>query len=222
MIIKDLYFLLFVIAIIFNIYYFKNKFNYLILILIIIFYIKDDQTLISNITNKSEKTLKDDTIKRIFDNIIKENNKIANTETLYGIYKVPKRFIFLTKNNYILNIIYDLKFLEIFNKEGYYNIIILLEYFLKKYYKMINDEIPYDTNKSILVDIKKNILNTLNEQIYSVPFEYAYKITDSSNKLKSFMNKKIQILFDKNKVYYSNSLTYPIEANSYHNNSELY
>ena len=219
MIIKDLYFLLFVLAIIFNIYHFKNKFYYVLLIFLFIAYIKDQQTILSNLSNKSEITLKDDTINRVLDKIIKENNNLYNTESLFSVYKVPKRFIFIKKNKYIQDIIFDLEFLEIFNKEEYYNTIILLDYFLKKYYKMINDEIDFQSNKSILFDLKKNILNSLHEQIYSTPTQLHSKITNNSNKLLKYMNNKIKILFDKNKV---DRLSYPIEHNMFVNNIELY
>ena len=45
---------------------------------------------------------------------------IIDSNNIYPIYKKPKKFLFLKKDKYIEKIIYDLRFIEKYDKRGLY------------------------------------------------------------------------------------------------------
>ena len=207
---KEYFTIILIIALIYNIYaYPKNKkIISVILLIVLIMSIKNGNFIA--LTNTTESKLKDDVINRILKSI---KNYTVNTvyDDIYPINKVPKRFIFIKKNVYLTQIIFDLKFLERYNKDGFYKIIVLLEYFLKYYYKTITDEYDYKTIIPLLTAIRTKILNLLAEQAFSVPLilnipllKYDISNTDEyikliTKKIQAYTYKKIEILANKNK-----------------------
>ncbi len=185
--------------------------------------------------SKDSKKLVTQKVNKILNKIEKNNNKFENIiiDDVYPINKSPKYFLFIRNNPYILNIIFDLKFLEKFNKDVYYKTIILLEYFLKYYYKTIIGEYNYEIVIDMLIAIRKNILNLLVEQTYSIPInlnlpDTKYDINNTDiyinkiiKKIQAYTYKKIKNLGNKNldkaKLY-----NLPKESNLFINTRQIY
>lgn len=207
---KEYFTIILIAALIYNIYaYPKNKKIISTILLVVIFISIKNGNFIA-LTNTTESKLKTDVVNKILNNI-KDYTIDITYDDIYPINKVPKRFMFVKKNIYLTQIIFDLKFLERYNKDGFYKIIVLLEYFLKYYYKTITDEYDYKTVIPMLLAIRSKILNLLTEQAFSVPIEmnlpllrYDIPNTDEyinliKRKIQAYTYKKIEILSNKNK-----------------------
>ncbi len=237
--IKTQYYLYILILILFvyNIYNFP-KYRSLSIVLSFIFIsiiLKYESlfNLSKNKFTKSKGDLQTSVVTKIFNNIYKYTDHII-FDNLFPISKLPKHFTFIERNPYIYKIIFDLRFLEKFNKDAYYKTIILLEYFLKYYYKTITDEYDYNTVIDMLMTIRKNILNIVNEQVYSIPTKLNlpnldYDITDTDEylkkivtKIRGFTYKKIKILANKNKSNKIFKYKSPNESNLFTSNYEMY
>jgi hypothetical protein len=203
---------------------------------IIIIYFINTYSNIFNQFSKDQDILKINKVNKILNNIKKISTVKDNflIDDVYPINKTPKTFLFIKNNLFIMDIIFELKFLESFNKEQYYRIIILLEYFLKYYYKTITGEYEYDKVIEMLMAIRRNILNSLVEQTYSIPInlnlpDTKYDINDTDiyinkivKKLQAYTYRKIKILGNKNKN--QNHILYklPKEYNLFKNKYQLY
>jgi hypothetical protein len=235
---KIFFILLIILSFVFNILYYSNNTQYIkillfILILILLSYDKFYITLIDkNLKDDSENILIMNTVNKILSNINDYTNDL-NIPDIYPINKIPKKFLFIKNNNFIKKIIFDLKFLESFNKDAYYKIIILLEYFLKFYYKTITNEYEYDKVFEMLVAIRKTILNLLTEQVFNIPINLnlpntRYDINNSDiylnnliKKIQAYTHGKLKILSNKNRVtYYSYKL--PREYNLFINKYDIF
>lgn len=235
---KNYFFIVVVISFIYNLYSFPNtrKFVSLILLIFMAIYYVYEKPQLSSSFNKSKSHLKNTVVTKILKNIINYTDNII-FPNVYPISKVPKKFIFISKSPYLYDIIFDLRFLERFNKDAFYKIIILLEYFCKFYYKTIANEYEYDIVIDMLVAIRKQILNLLNEQVFSIPVklnlpntDYDIENTDeyiksNTDKIRAFTHKKLKILANKDKIN-SNKKKFgykaPFQANLFNNKHEIF
>ena len=152
-----------IIAFVYNIIVYRSKLVIMIMF-IIIFYFLYLYDFFNKITNQELKN-KNELMKEHTDDII--NNKIniynnddnyINNIDIYPIYKKPKKFIFLKNNKFLEKILYDLRFIQKYDQDDYFKLMILIEYFLKIYYNLIIDR--YDRDYiDILLDTRKEILN---------------------------------------------------------------
>lgn len=165
--IKNNIFIFFIILlfIFYNLFIIRDvKILFFIIIISIIAYILYDK-------RKTRDIVKDRNKIEYIDNIEKQLNhdyEIPENK-IYHIHKTPRNIKYIKKNEDIKNIIYDLKFLQIYNKELYEKFISYFEYFLKIHYNVMLEKYDYRTYFSILKDIRNEILNIMKSIYFNVP-----------------------------------------------------
>lgn len=144
--------------------------------------------------NENRKKIQDQNanIKTYLDKIEKillESREIP--QQVYFIHKTPRKLIYIRKNKTICEVIYDLKWVEIYDKYSLYLTVAYLEYFLKIHYNMMWGRYEYRIYFDILQDIRNIILNTLKSINFNVP-----KISRvlSINDLNTYIEKRIIII----------------------------
>ena len=234
--INTVFYFIILLAFIYSLFsYSKNrKLISIILFLFVLLYIFNEHPYFSRNIHNSKSDMKLVIVNKILKDI-RETNKDLVIDNIYTLNKPPKSFMFIEKNPFIIQVIYDLRFLERFNKAEYYKLIILLEYFLKNYYKTIVEEYDYNTVFPTLLTIRKNILNTINDQVFSIPtslnlpnIEFDIPNTDVFlnnivKKVQAYTYKKIKILSTKNKNH-KRPVSYksPIESNTFQDMYQLF
>lgn len=129
--------------------------------------------------------------------LIQEDEYYIDSNDIYSIYKKPKKFLFLKKDKYLEKILYDLRFIQKYDKGDYLKLIILIENFLKTYYNLIIDRYDIDYI-DILLDIRKEILNIMyNFKVdapqYDKKNRYVHNvIQDNIVKIQSYTYQKIK------------------------------
>ena len=130
-----------IIAFIYNIIVHRSKISILIMFIVLLYfiYLYDIQNKINNKDFQNENDL---IIKHSEDFIDKETDKLKDSEfyidslNIYPIYKNPKKFLFLKQDKFLEKVIYDMRFIEKYDKGDYFKLIILIENFLKIYYNL--------------------------------------------------------------------------------------
>jgi len=122
------------------------------------------------------KTLKPINTKNItrsefIDKIEKELSKELEIpeNTIFFIHKTPKNLKYIKKTEELLQILYEIKFLSIYNAELFYKLISYIEYFLKIHYKMMLGKYEFKIYYQILRDIRIEILNIMKSSYLSLP-----------------------------------------------------
>lgn len=154
-----------IIAFIYNIIVYRSKISPIIMFIVLLYfiYLYDIQNKINNKDFQNENDL---IIKYSEDFIDKETDKLKDNEfyidslNIYPIYKNPKKFLFLKQDKFLEKVIYDMRFIEKYDKGDYFKLIILIENFLKIYYNLIIDRYDIDY-VDILLDTRKEILNLM-------------------------------------------------------------
>jgi hypothetical protein len=100
-------------------------------------------------------------------------------EHIYVIHKPLKDLYYIRKNVVIKNMIYKLKFLQIYEQQQYLDIVVMIEYFLKIHFNVMIEKYDHQTYYAILGDIRDEVLNSLYACYYNVP-RYS-KTYDSPN-----------------------------------------
>jgi hypothetical protein len=90
-------------------------------------------------------------------------------ETVYKLHKPLKSLRFIKNNNEATQLVYYLRFLMIYDREGYLDFIICLEYFLKLHFNIMIGKYDIETNFVILKDIRYELLNALQTSTYNIP-----------------------------------------------------
>lgn len=83
---------------------------------------------------------------------------------VYGVHNKPKQFIYVHQHNDILEIINSMAFIKRFDNASFEIIVILIENFLKIYYKCLDD--TYDDK--LYFDTLKDIRHELLDKLYSL------------------------------------------------------
>lgn len=98
-------------------------------------------------------------IESFINNIEKESkNKQYEFEHIHGIYKVSN-LKYIKKSKELKTILYRMNIYKVYNRHAIYDIVCLIEYFLKYHYYVMSG--VYDLSYyDILKDIKKEVLNT--------------------------------------------------------------
>lgn len=118
---------------------------------------------LSNNEFKTTTKLKESTVKELFEKDIshhKNDTFYLDNANIYKIFKKPTKFTFLKKDKFLEEVIYELKFIEKYDKADFFRMLILMNDFLKIYYNIIIDKYDH-TNLDILVDIRLELLNTM-------------------------------------------------------------
>jgi hypothetical protein len=132
---KTVFYISILFALIYNIMYYKNTTLIFIIIVISVFYFYSMKV---QAKHNLEKQLQHSNINKIIENfeIDFENMKYIPSE-IYEVFKKPKKFKYLQLNK-IFNInLLELQFLEKLDKYAYFEIFVVVEYFLKFYYQAL-------------------------------------------------------------------------------------
>lgn len=195
--------LLIIIAFLYNIIVYRSNLNVFIMLIIFLYFLNlyDFQDRIGNkdFNNKDDVILEytENFIDKELDNIDTENDFILDSNDIYPIYKKPKKFLFIKKDDYLKKIIYDLRFIKKYDRGDYIKLIILIENFLKIYYNLIIDRYDIDY-VDVLLDVRKEILNVMyNFKVdapqYNRKQEYIHnKIQDCIVKVQSYSHQKLK------------------------------
>ena len=155
-----------IIAFLYNIIVYRSNLNVFIMLIIFLYFLNlyDFQDRIGNkdFNNKDDVILEytENFIDKELDKIDTVNDFILDSNDIYPIYKRPKKFLFIKKDDYLKKIIYDLRFIKKYDKGDYIKLIILIENFLKIYYNLIIDRYDIDY-VDVLLDVRKEILNVM-------------------------------------------------------------
>lgn len=90
-------------------------------------------------------------------------------KNVYMIHKVPKTLKYIRMHDVFMTLIYDMRYLEKYDKSNYFYIVYLCEYFLKLHYNIILEKYDIHTFYSIIVDVRKEILNIIHSTVFNVP-----------------------------------------------------
>jgi hypothetical protein len=107
------------------------------------------------IVNKKEVDLSND-----FE--VPENN-------IFYVHKTPRNLKFIKRHNEFMHVIYDLRFLNIYDQALYNKLISYIEYFLKIHYKIMIGKYEVDLYLGMLKDIRSEILNIMKTIYFNIP-----------------------------------------------------
>jgi hypothetical protein len=88
---------------------------------------------------------------------------------IFFIHKTPRSLKYTHQSQDIRQIIYDLKFMEIYDKALYQKLVSYVEYFLKIHYKILIGKYEFDYYFPILKDIRNEILNIMKTICFNTP-----------------------------------------------------
>lgn len=89
-------------------------------------------------------------------------------DVLY-IHKSPRNIKFIKKHEYVRQVLYDLKFLNIYDKGLYHRLHTLTENFLKLHFKIMIGKYEFDLYYPMLVDTRFEILNDMKSIYFNIP-----------------------------------------------------
>lgn len=191
-----------IIAFSYNIVVYRSNLVIIIMFIIILYfmYLYDFQNRFTNKDFKNIDEIITDHSQEFINKeleLIQEDEYYIDSNDIYPIYKKPKKFLFLKKDKYLEKILYDLRFIQKYDKGDYLKLIILIENFLKTYYNLIIDRYDIDYI-DILLDIRKEILNIMyNFKVdapqYDKKKRYVHNvIQDNIVKMQSYTYQKIK------------------------------
>lgn len=111
------------------------------------------------------------------------------TDKFIAIHKLPDNLKYLKKSDELRKIIFELKFVENYDKGLYEKIIGYLEYFLAFHYKVMIGKYKFDHYFPILKDLRIEILNSMKNIIFNIPRSRSSYLPDDN--LEQFIDDKI-------------------------------
>jgi hypothetical protein len=144
----------------------KDTSSFFIVVFAIIIYI------ITNISSADKKQARDDISKYIKDiesTVVNHSTPEMVVETVYKLHKPIKNLRFVKNNQEASNVVYYLRFLQIYDNEMFLDFIIYLEFFLKIHFNVMIEKYDIKTNYSILQDMRYELLNTLQSYHFNIP-----------------------------------------------------
>jgi hypothetical protein len=167
----------------------------------------------------------DDNNKKNFKNTISSINKdITYRQYLhnnnYYLKKFPKEIKYFHKDNNLLNIVLNIRFIKLYDKEKYSNIILYIDKFYKIYMYILIDR--YDITKyfNIFIDLRTTIIRELYSMYIILPmkmkFYYGFnsftELKKSINDFMEYSNKLITIIkrygYQEKKLHYLDDIKY--------------
>jgi hypothetical protein len=150
---------------------------------------------------------------------------------VYSVHNKPKEFLYIIKHNEILELINQLSFIKRFDNATFEIIIILIENFLKNYYKCLDDTYDDKLYFDILKDMRHELLDKLYGLFVYIP-EWS-KISETNihelfhkiiRKLQSFTYKRLKIISRKCKLDCNVDLEYepPYPTSTYNSHFTLF
>jgi len=121
-------------------------------------------------TLKSKKTKNAD-IDLFFTKVEKELSEeyeVPDNKIFY-IHKTPKNLKFIKKTDEYKNVLYEIKFLQIYDRALFNKLVTYTEYFLKIHYKMMLGYYDFNLYYQILRDTRSEILNIMKTSYFNLP-----------------------------------------------------
>jgi len=165
--------------------------SFFIIALIIVIYT------IANITSADKKQAHENVDKYIEDMetvVVQHDTPQMIVDTVYKLHKPLKNLRFIKGNEEAAQIVYFLRFLNIYDREMYLDFIIYLEFFLKLHFNIMIDKYDIQTNFVILQDIRQELLNTLQSYHFNIPTHSATFDDANLDKRLSVSIAKVQAL----------------------------
>lgn len=146
----------------FNMFYYRTTWSSLIFFIILVYLMRINNVfeMINNTQLKTQNELNKDNLEFI---------ESINSPISSSIYQISKeKYRFIHKDIVIQQLLYELHFINTYNKTSISTLTTLIERFLKIYYCLIADR--YDKRYlDHMLDIRKEIINTLLNAVMSVP-----------------------------------------------------
>lgn len=101
--------------------------------------------------------------------VISHKSQAMVLEHVFKVHKPLKSLVFIKSNTEVCEILYELRFMDTYDKETFIDFVVCFEYFLKIHYNMIIGKYDVVTNFSILRDIRHELLNTLQAVHFTIP-----------------------------------------------------
>lgn len=212
---KNIFFLfIFIFYIYYNLFINRDPkqifFIFALTIIIYIFYYKNYKVREKKTSNINDYFL---TIEKYLSN----NNDISTD--IYQINKHPKKITYLKMNDDFKYILYELKFITLYDQELYMRLITFIESFLRIHYKIMIGKYEFKLYYQVLKDIRREILNIMNSIYLNIPNisrvvdidnldDYIYK---RAKLLQSRTYKYLKIVYQKNKSHAFDSYNAPFE-----------
>lgn len=209
------------------IFFILNKLNSqvllsIIIIMIILYFVmmqyNEEKAILQNSAKTTENKLKNEVAEV----------KGVNTSIFY-IKETSKKLKFLMKDNDMIRILNNIRFIKKFDKTRYTNIIINMDKLMKIYIYILSDRYDINVYMPIFTDIKTNIMELFYSLIFVVPekFKHIYgfdpyqeieksqhdflaKVTSMQNILKNYNT------IEKQNVHFNYNKYTPYEKNKEH------
>lgn len=111
-------------------------------------------------------------------------------EHVYTIHKPLKDLYHIKKNNVFKEVLFRLQFLQIYEQQQYFDIVVMMEYFLKIHFNTMIGKYDYQTNYNIMEDIREEIINAMYSCYFNIP---RYSKTFVSPNLEDALKKSIRM-----------------------------
>lgn len=157
---------------------------------------------------KNSRVKKDTSNVKSFINDVENNLKHfqINYNKIFQVHKSPRSLKFIKQNYNISKLLFDLRFMETYDKGSFYTMIIYLEFFLKFHFNIMLGKYPFEHYFQTMKDMRNEILNISKAFVFSVPQrsillkhinDLDKYIMDIHNEISYILDKYIQILKNK-------------------------
>ena len=109
----------------------------------------------------------------------------------FRIHKTPKNLKYLRTSPHLLKTMYDLKFINMYDKALYNKLLSYMEYFMKIHYNMMVGYYDYQTYFPIIKDLRFEILNMLKVTTFNLPKQSTVLPIDDLDK---YMDEKLAFI----------------------------
>ena len=142
---------------------------------------------------KQKTTKKKQTLEAFLDTIEKElgDDHELPTDKVFTMHKTPRNLKFVKRHSEIKQLLFDLKFLQVYDKALYHRIVSYIEYFLKIHFKVMIGKYEVKLYLPMLKDLRLEILNAMKSMVFSTP--HVSTIIDIPD-LDVYISKKTKIM----------------------------
>jgi hypothetical protein len=119
--------------------------------------------------DKTQKNDIDAFITNMKDLVTKHDTQDMIVNTVYKIYKPLKDLRYIKTSKEMQQSLYNMRFLLIYDKEDFIDLIVLIEYFLKIHFNVMIGKYDVKTYYAILKDLRKEILNAMHSSFFDIP-----------------------------------------------------
>ena len=126
-------------------------------------------TAMSKEDDKTQKNDIDAFIDSMQDLVTKHDTQEMIVGTVYKVHKPLKDLRYIKSLKEMQDTLYDIRFLLIYDKEDFIDLVVLIEYFLKIHFNVMIGKYDVQTYYAILKDIRKEILNAIHSSFFDIP-----------------------------------------------------